>query len=137
MSEQNVDIVRRIHERWVAHDSAGDLIDEQIEYVNPPYAVESGIKRGRRTLAAIRDIYPDFRFEPEQFHDVGDDVVVIGVARGTSASGVEAQWRQGYVWTVRGGRAVRFRWFSDPAEALRAAGVAEEAPEKRPSEPSD
>jgi ketosteroid isomerase-like protein len=52
-------------------------------------------------------------------------VAVTGVAHGTSASGVKAEWRQGYVWTVRDGRAVRFRWFSDPAEALQAVGLEE------------
>jgi ketosteroid isomerase-like protein len=123
MSVENVDIIRTIHTRWATGEPVGALIDNEIEYVNPPYAVESGVKRGRGTLAAIRDVYPDFRFEPEQYRDVGDEVVVIGIARGTSASGIEAQWRQGYVWTVRGGKAVRFCWFSDPAEALRAVGL--------------
>lgn len=125
MSLENVEVVRRIHAQWAAGRSAGELIDPDIEYVNPPYAVEAGVKRGRRTLAAIRDVYPDFRFEPEEFRDVGEEVVVIGIGRGTGASGVEAQWRQGYVWTVRDGRAVRFRWFSDPQEALRIVGLAE------------
>jgi hypothetical protein len=27
------------------------------------------------------------------------------------------------VWTVREGRAIRFRWFNDQTEALTAAGV--------------
>jgi len=27
------------------------------------------------------------------------------------------------VWTVRDGKAVRFQWFNDPAEALAAAGL--------------
>ena len=123
MSEENVDLVRRIYACWDAGTSARELIDPEMEYVNPPYAVESGVKRGRRTLGAIRDVYPDFRFEPEDYRDVGEDVVVIGMARGTAASGVQAQWRQGYIWTVRDGRAVRFQWFSDPAEALQAAGL--------------
>jgi ketosteroid isomerase-like protein len=124
MSQENVAVVKGIHERWLAGEHARDLISEEIEYVNPSYAVEAGVKRGRRTLGAIRDIYPDFRFEPEQYLEAGDDVVVIGVGRGTSQSGVKAQWPQGYVWTVRDGRAVRFSWFSDPAEALDAAGLA-------------
>jgi ketosteroid isomerase-like protein len=68
-------------------------------------------------------VYPDFRVEPERFVDAGDDVVVIGTARGTTASGVETQWRQGYVWTVREGTAIRLRWFNDPAEALEAVGL--------------
>jgi ketosteroid isomerase-like protein len=123
MSKENVEVIRSIYARWEAGESARELIDPDMEYVNPPYAVESGTKRGRGTLSAIREIYPDFRFEPEQYREAGDEVVVIGMATGTAASGVRAQWRQGYVWTVREGLAVRFRWFSDPAEALAAVGL--------------
>ena len=99
------------------------LIDAELEYVNPPYALESGTRRSRSTLGKVREVYPDFRVEPERFVDAGEHVVVIGIARGTSASGVEAQWRQGYVWTVRDGKAVRFRWFNQPEEALKAVGL--------------
>jgi hypothetical protein len=49
--------------------------------------------------------------------------VVIGVARGTGASGVPIELRQGYVWTIENGRAIRFRWFNDPEEAMAAAGL--------------
>ncbi len=125
MSQANVDLVRGIYDRWAKNHSAGDLIDEDLEYVNPPYAVESGTRQGRSALRKIRDVYPDFRVEPERFIDAGDDVVVIGIARGTSVSGAEAQWRQGYVWTVASGQAVRFRWFNHPAEALEAVGLRE------------
>ena len=38
-------------------------------------------------------------------------------------SGIDVDRRQGYVWTVRDGKAVRFQWFNDPAEALAAAGI--------------
>ena len=123
MSERNVELVRAIYDRWAAGASNADLIAPDLEYVNPPYAVESGTVRDRSALGRVREVYPDFRMEPERFIDVGDDVVVIGVARGTGASGVEIQWRQGYVWTVEDGRAVRFRWFNDPAEALAAVGL--------------
>jgi ketosteroid isomerase-like protein len=123
MSEENVEIIRSIYRLWAEKASARHLIDPQLEYVNPTYALESGTRHDRRALASIRDVYPDFRVEPERFLDAGEDVVVIGVARGTSASGLEAQWRQGYVWTVRDGRAVRFRWFNDPREALAHVGL--------------
>jgi ketosteroid isomerase-like protein len=123
MSEENVELVRRIYALWDAGASARELIDQDLSYENPPYAVESGVKRGRSSLAAIREVYPDFHFEAEQYRDAGEEVVVIGIARGTGASGVPVQWRQGYVWTIREGRAVRFRWFNDPAEALGAAGL--------------
>jgi ketosteroid isomerase-like protein len=125
MSRENVELVRAIYDRWAAGSSARDLIAADMEYVNPSYAVESGTRRDRRTLAKIREVYPDFRVEPERFLDVGDDVVVIGTARGTAASGVQAQWRQGYIWTIKSGKAVAFRWFNDPAEALEAVGLEE------------
>lgn len=125
MSQENVELVRGIYRLWSKDESAGHLIDPALEYVNPSYAVESGTRHSRGTLGRIRDVYPDFRVEPERFVDAGEDVVVIGLARGTAASGVEAQWRQGYVWTVRDGRAVRFRWFNDPGEALAAVGLRE------------
>ena len=123
MSEENVNLVRAIYARWAEEKSARDLIAHDLEYVNPPYAVESGTHHDRRKLAAIRDVYPDFRVEPEEYFDVGDEVVVIGTARGTAASGITTQWRQGYIWTIRDGKAVRLRWFNDPKEALEAAGL--------------
>jgi ketosteroid isomerase-like protein len=122
MSQQNVELVREIYALWSRGESARHLIDPKLEYVNPSYAVESGVQHSRSTLGKVREVYPDFRVEPERFVDAGENVVVIGVARGTSASGVKAQWRQGYVWTVRDGRAIRFRWFNQPAEALEAVG---------------
>lgn len=125
MSRENVDLVRSIYELWSKDQSASHLIDPELEYVNPPYAVESGTRRSRRTLGKIREVYPDFHVEPERFVDAGENVAVIGVARGTSASGVETRWRQGYVWTVRDGKAVRFRWFNNPDEALQAVGQGE------------
>jgi ketosteroid isomerase-like protein len=124
MSQRNVELVREIYRLWNAQQSARHLIDAQMEYVNPSYAVESGVRRDRNALGSIREVYPDFRIETERFIDAGDDVVVIGLAHGTSASGVKVEWRQGYVWTVRDAIAVRFCWFNDPDEALAAAGVA-------------
>jgi uncharacterized protein len=125
MSQENVEVIRSIYRAWSSNESARDLIDPGLEYVNPSYAVESGTRHDRGALREIRKVYPDFRVEPERFVDSGEDVVVIGIARGTSASGLEAQWRQGYVWTVRDGRAIRFRWFNDPKEALEAVGLGE------------
>jgi ketosteroid isomerase-like protein len=131
MSQENVELVRTIYRRWSEGQSAAELIDPELEYVNPANAVESGTRFGRRTLASVRDVYPDFHVEPERFLDAGDDVVVIGLARGTAASGIEARWRQGYVWTVRDAVAVRFRWFNDPREALQAVGLSEESDRER------
>jgi|EndMetStandDraft_8_1072994.scaffolds.fasta_scaffold128853_2 ketosteroid isomerase-like protein len=123
MSEANVDVVRAIYEAWEKRTPVDHLVAPDLEYVNPPYAVEGGTVRDRRALGRVLDVYADFRIEEKQFIDAGDDVVVIGVARGTGASGVPIELRQGYVWTIENGRAIRFRWFNAPDEALAAAGL--------------
>jgi ketosteroid isomerase-like protein len=123
MSEENVEVVRAIYDAWLTGASARHLIAEDLEYVNPDYAVESGTRRDRKALRAVRDIYPDYEIKPERYIAAGDDVVVLGTATGTGASGVQMRIRQGFIWTVEDGRAIRMRWFNDWDEALEAAGV--------------
>jgi len=126
MSEENVEVVRRIYAAWLEGRSARDLIDADVEYVNPPDAVEGGTRHGRQAFAGIRDAYDDVRVEPERFIDGGADVVVIARITGKGkGSGLDIDWRQGYVWTVRDGKAVRFRWFTKPEQALEAAGLSD------------
>jgi ketosteroid isomerase-like protein len=116
MSEENVEVVRRIYEAWLQGRSSRDWIDSDVEYVNPPDAVEGGTRRGRKAFAGIRDAYDD----------AGGDVIVIARVRGKGrGSGVDIDWRQGYVWTIRNGKAVRFRWFNKPEQALEAAGMSD------------
>jgi ketosteroid isomerase-like protein len=124
MSQENVDLIRAIYDAWLAGTSARHLIAKDLEYVNPSYAVESGTRRDRKALGAVRDVYPDYRIVPDRYIDAGDDVVVLGTAYGTGASGVEMKIRQGFIWTVAGGRAIRMRWFNDWDETLEAAGLA-------------
>ena len=127
MSEQNVELVRRIYDIWAREESARDLIAEDVEYVNPTYAVEGGTRRGRKSFSIVRDTYEDFNVHVERFVDTdGDDVVVL--ARYTASgrgSGVPLEGEHGYVWTVRDGQAVRFCWFQSHREALDAAGLSE------------
>lgn len=126
MSQANVEIVRSIIERMAKRESTADLVAEDLEYINPPYAVEAGVRRGRDALGGVLDIYPNFSYEVERYIDAGDDVVVIGAAAGTSPSGLPASWRMGQVWTISDGKAIRFRWFTDPAEALAVVGLEED-----------
>jgi ketosteroid isomerase-like protein len=127
MSQENVEIVRSIYEAWAADRSAAPFIDRDLEYVNPPYAIEPGTGIGRHYLRKVTEIFPNVRFEIERYIDAGDDVVVIAKQFGRgSTSGVETETRMGYVWTVAEGKAIRFRWFSDAAEALEAVGLSEQ-----------
>jgi ketosteroid isomerase-like protein len=126
VSEENVELVRDIYRAWEEGRSARDFIDADVEYVNPPYAVEPGVRRGRSSFALIRDAYDDVKVRPTRFIDAGDDVVVLATITGTSrGAGVPIDREHGYVWTIRGAQAVRFQWFNSHAQALARVGLAE------------
>lgn len=130
MSHQNVAIVRAIHEALARGESpaALGLLDPDIEYVNPPGAVEPGTRRGiaayEDALGSMHEAFEDVRIEAREIIDAGDQVVVLATftARGRS-SGAQRQHEDGYVWTLRDGKAVSFQWFNNPARALEAAGL--------------
>ena len=83
------------------------------------------IGRGR-AAQAIHAVYPTRRFEPLAFYEAQDRVAVRVrvVARGVGSS-VEVDAERGYVLDVRDGKIVRFAWFNEPFEALKAVGLDE------------
>jgi uncharacterized protein len=132
MSEENVEVVRLIYSSWAPGSSPAEsnLLHPDIEWVNPSDALEPGTRRGIEAFTSITegldDTITDFRIEVERCIDAGDRVVVIATMRGSgSRSGIEIKRRHGSVWTIRDGKAVRFQWFYEPAEALEAVGLSE------------
>jgi ketosteroid isomerase-like protein len=126
MSQENVEVVRSIYAAWLAGTSARGFMDSDIEYVNPPDAVETGTRRGPKSFGLIREAYDDVEVRPQRFIDAGDEVVVIARLTGTSRGArIPIEREQGYVWTIRDGKAIRFRWFNTAPEALEAVGVRE------------
>jgi ketosteroid isomerase-like protein len=132
MSQENVGVVKRLYDAWQREgfDVVPALMDPDIEYVNPPYAVEPGTRQGYEGFAIaaqnIRNVYPTRRFEPLEFWDAQNRVAVRArvVARGVGSS-VEIDVERGYVFDVRDGKVVRFAWFNEPLEALKAVGLEE------------
>ena len=132
MSQENVEVVRRVYASWAPGSSPAEsnLLHPDIEWVNPSDALEPGTRTGIEAFASITealdDTIRDFRMDVERFIDAGDRVVVIATMRGHgSASGVEIERRHGSVWTIRDGKVVRFHWFYEPDEALKAVGLSE------------
>jgi len=130
MSQENVEIVRAIHEALARGESPATLglLHPDIEYVNPPGAVEPGTRRGiaayEDALRSMHEAFDAVGIEIREIIDAGNRVVVFATytARGRS-SGAHRQHEDGYVWTLRDGKAVSFEWFNDPAKALEAAGL--------------
>ena len=126
MSDENIEIVRRIYAGW-SDDFAG-LLDPEIEWINPPDAVEGGTRKGIESFTAaarsITDTFESSRVDFDEFIDAGDRVVVLGTLRGRGrTSGAEVEREQGYVWTIRDGKAIRFEWFPKQRQAREAAGL--------------
>jgi ketosteroid isomerase-like protein len=133
MSQENVEIVRGIYDAWARNDfsGSGQPLDAQIEYVNPPGAVEPGTRSGLAAFRrAVEQVFVEglesWRIEPERFTPCGDRVAVVlrYQARGRG-SRVDVEGRMSALWTVRDGKVVRFEWFQGPAEALAAVGLRE------------
>jgi ketosteroid isomerase-like protein len=129
MPESNLEIVKELYRRGEQDGSFPDeLIADEIEWVNPPDAVETGTRRGREAfhaaLESTGEAFDQTTVEQEELIDAGDEVVLLctWVVRGRG-SGLERRQPQGHIWTLRDGKAIRFRWFNDQDEALKAAGI--------------
>ncbi len=132
MSFDNVEAVRHIYGAWEKEGSpvaSGICLDPDIEWVNPPDAVELRHSARPRFLRDCGELVADKSFE-----GVAVDIDEVArrrrsrrrprhPARPRRGSGADVERRQGYIWTLRDGKATRFEWFNTPDEALRAAGL--------------
>ena len=132
MSRDNAEVVRRIYEGGLIDGDPARFLDafavSEIEYVNPPEAVEPGTRRGRIEVAqALRNTSEPFdssRHELQELFD-GGDTVVAAVSFRTRSRGSETEivQEEAHTWTLRDGRITRFEWGRDLATALKAAGL--------------
>jgi uncharacterized protein len=133
MSEENVEIVRRIADGFNRGDPA------VLRWVDPEVEVEfkaqplggKGEGRGHEDLLNMLAVFWDYFDEPhmeiEECIESGDGVVIGVRAFGRGkASGVEVNMRLGQVVALREGKVVRWRVFNTMAEALEAAGLSED-----------
>jgi ketosteroid isomerase-like protein len=130
MAPANAEIVRRIYQAWSRDQVPGpaELLDTEIEYVNPPGAIEAGTRRGLSEFAAALakslEVWEYWRPEPEELREVGDDVVaVVHYRTRGKGSGVEIEGRESALWKLRDGKVVRYEWFHGADDAFAAAGL--------------
>ena len=122
-------MVRRMYEGW--NRSGGvpalELIDAGIE-VDVVGGLGDGTYRGHAGFSDLLETFwgafEDHRIEVEECLPAGNDVVVTVHYYGRGkTSGVEVDMRHWHVWTLREGKAVRWRVLSTRAEALEAVGL--------------
>jgi ketosteroid isomerase-like protein len=132
VSEENVKIVRQFFEAR----NRGDLA--YLEYVDPDAVFDfsesrspyRGVYRGRDEIReqweAVREAWTGAEMRPQDPLAVGDHVVVTvtGAARGRT-SGIPLRGQGANVYTLKGGKIVRYKLFQTRADALEAVGLRE------------
>jgi ketosteroid isomerase-like protein len=85
-----------------------------------------GIEGASRFLDDWAGAWDDWELELQAIEDAGDKVVAVVRQRGRAkASGMALDMVFAQVWTIRDGRLIRMDMYSNPSDALRAAGLDE------------
>ena len=131
MSE-NVEVALALVDAWNRGDREAfiSLWDEQAVFYPLRAQLEGEAYRGHdgldRFITGLTDEWADVRFEIDETRAARDRVVGIGRFRARGrASGVEIDVPLGVFTRVRRGKIVCTRLFSEPADALEAAGLSE------------
>jgi ketosteroid isomerase-like protein len=138
MSQENVEIMRRVFEEFQAGIERGDLADrleetvaDDSEFITAVPLEGRSVWRGREGFAefmrAWTENFEDWSIRLERLIDAGDDRVV-GLTHQSAtgkASGAPVELNLGTVAELKDGRVVRMRNYLTYAEALEAAGLRE------------
>ena len=134
MSEENVEIVRRIAAQMPACYRTGGVTEAVRELLAPGFYVDAshrifnpdvyeGADGMQRMIREVNDAWEDFRETTERILDAGEKVVVIQTICGRGrASGLEVQARGALVYTVTAGQIGSVEVYTDAEQALEAAG---------------
>jgi ketosteroid isomerase-like protein len=130
MSQENVEVVRRINEQLLATgELALDLMHEDVKVLDydapdqTEYRGHGGVAQWLEEWGAAWDAWS---YEPEHYIDAGDVVVMFTRTRAKGrASGVELDREEGVVFKLRDGKIADIAYYNDRDQALEAAGLSE------------
>jgi ketosteroid isomerase-like protein len=132
MSEENVEAVRQLFEHWERGNWGGgrELVDDSCEVVfSTAWFPDAGVygvgREAMRAWIAFTEAFEEFATGVDQIVEAGEHVVALAWLRGRGrASGADVDAKVGAVFTLRGGKIVRYE-LTDRLEALEAAGLRE------------
>ena len=138
MSPENVEILKRLYERW--GDAFGPLDDETLTtFLDPGIEwdvsrryFDPGVYHGyagiREFVTRLREVWQSGRVEPLEFIPTGDQVVVpvhLEFVSNTHGQTMTVTANAAHVWTLRAGKILRHTVFQTKSEALEAVGLRE------------
>ena len=132
MSQENVEIARAS----VGPFNRGDM-DAAMKDVAPnaefdwsralgPYAGVYRPDQIRRAIADFTATFESARWEPDEFIDAGEHVVMVGTICLRGRDGIEATARTTFVSTIRDGAIERVSLYQERQDALEAVGLSEQ-----------
>ena len=132
MSEEDVEVVRRVFEHWERGDFAGgrDLFEDRCEVVfgTSAFPDAGAYSVGREALGAwinFTEAFEEFATGMDEVIDAGERVVALAWIRGRGrVSGAAVDKEVGALFIIRHGKIARFDLVDRP-EALEAAGLSE------------
>ena len=135
MSQENVDLVRRLVEAFNRRDMRGlaELSHDDLEFVSVLTAVDAGgaTYRGSETwtsyFAAMNETWDEWQVEDFQVFDGREDGVagVFRIVGKGKHSGAPVEHEIGLAYRIRDGKVWRMRSYLDPGQALEAVGLRE------------
>ena len=133
-----MEIVRRGYEALNSGDVEAALAlfdpDVEVEMAEEPGEVAlldlrktyRGVEGFLEFLAQVAEVWGEFRWEPEEFFDAGDDVLVfIRLTAKGRGSGALIDRPIAHLCTIRAGKLIRHETFWSRDGALEAAGLSE------------
>ena len=137
MSQENVEIVRRIYDAAARRDSEATLAlydsDVEIDVSRTHRALMQDVYKGpgheglRRWAREWHEAWEQVEYDVDEMIDAGDDVICVVTVRGRgrgSGADVEFTLHAG-LWTIQNGKVARVVWFKTRKDALEAAGLSE------------
>jgi ketosteroid isomerase-like protein len=132
---QNVEVVRQVLDRWHGGElSLSSFADDVVwDYTSfPDGRVVQGHEEVKKFMRRWLGTWDRYEIHVEQILDAGDDVVALTHERGRGrGSDAQVELRGALVFSVAGGKIVRFKGFLDRGEALTFVGLT--AGTRRPS----
>jgi ketosteroid isomerase-like protein len=127
MTEGDVETLQRIYSAWAEGKFwTFELFHDDFE---TRWATEVPDMDRARGIEGLSQLFHEWtsawetcRIEPEEFHDLGEKVVVfVKVHARGSGSSIDLEMDNAHVWTIRDGRAAAIRTYTDRKRALREA----------------
>ena len=131
MSEENVEVVRRLYGLWP------DRVSAAKEVLHPDVAIDVGqnvltpaLYHGfdgfQRFLERVEEVWENLQVEPEELIDAGDNVVAaVRMSGKRRGSKMKAETRAFTVWTFHEGKVLRYTSYRTKRQALESVGLRE------------